>query len=291
MAVSIAVPLNTMLADLDESLSRLLTEELGHHGFKSVKVTFDAPTKAWATKVATPTVNLYLYDLQEAVKRRSSEWTTRRENGRSHDVRPPLRLEVSYAVTAWTRTVDDEHRLLSQVLAVLYAYPTLPETALVGTLANGSQRLPLDTTIGQRRPDGKVDFWSAVGAQYKASIDYVVLVSCESGTRHERGPDSQGQTFRFRDPAGGRSAVEERHTVLGTVTDPTGGAVASAWVMLLDTGGWSVTDDQGRFRFGGVAPGGYRCIARGPQGGEAEVELSVPGGAVTLTLAVPSPAA
>jgi Pvc16 N-terminal domain/Carboxypeptidase regulatory-like domain len=287
MAVSIAVPLNTMLADLDETLRRMLVHELGRHGFDGVKVAFDAPTKEWANQLSTPAVNLYLYDLREAVKRRHSEWTTRRENGRSHDVRPPLRLEVSYAVTAWTRTVEDEHRLLSQVLAVLYAYHTLPESALVGTLANGAQRFPLETSIGQPRADGKVDFWSSVGAQYKASLDYVVLASCESGTRLERGPDSEGQTFRFRDPSGGRSAVEERHTVIGAVRDPAGKPVEGAWVMLPDSGGVAVTDKQGRFRFGGVLAGEHRCVARGARGEEVEVSLTVPG-AAALTLAVPS---
>jgi uncharacterized protein DUF4255/carboxypeptidase family protein len=285
MAISIAVPLNTMLADLDETLRRLLTDELAQHGFDGVKVAFDAPTKDWASQLSTPAVNLYLYDLRESVRRRPSEWTTKRENGRSHDIRPPLRLEVSYAVTAWTRTVEDEHRLLSQVLAILYAYHTLPEPALVGTLTNGSQRFPLETSVGMPRGEGKVDFWSAVGAQYKASLDYVVLTSCESGTRMERGPDTEGQTFRFRDPSGPRSAMEERHTVLGTVKDPDGEPVESAWVMLLETGGWAVTDAAGRFRFGGVTPGKYSCVARGTRGTQAEAEATVPGGAVSLTLA------
>src|SRR3954466_9481307 len=104
MAASIAVPLNTMLADLDETLRRLLTAELGRHGFDGVKIAFDAPTKEWANQLSTPAVDLYLYDLREAVKRRPAEWRTQRENDRSFDIRPPLRLEVSYAVTAWTRT-------------------------------------------------------------------------------------------------------------------------------------------------------------------------------------------
>jgi Pvc16 N-terminal domain/Carboxypeptidase regulatory-like domain len=231
-------------------------------------------------------VNLYLYDLREAVKRRPAEWEPRRENGRTHNLRPPLRIEVSYAVTAWTRTVEDEHRLLSQVLAILYAHHTLPDETLVGTLANGSQRYPLETSVGQPRADGRVDFWNAVGAQYKASLDFVVLASCESGTRFERGEDTEGQTFRFRDPDGGSSAVEERHTVLGTVTDGDGDPVHAAWVMLPEAGGSSVTDAKGRFRFAGVRPGRYRCVVRGPNGSEAETTVDVPGPAAALVLAV-----
>ena len=46
--------------------------------------------------------------------------------GRIRDYRPPLRIDASYAATAWTRAVEDEHRLLSQLLAILYAFPHLP---------------------------------------------------------------------------------------------------------------------------------------------------------------------
>ena len=54
------------------------------------------------------------------------------------------RLEVSYAVTAWTRTVKDEHRLLSQVLGILYGHGVLPPESLAGTLAKGSQPYDID---------------------------------------------------------------------------------------------------------------------------------------------------
>jgi len=123
MALAISVPLNTMLADLDESLRGLLKRELGRHGFDGVEVVFDAPTKEWAAGLSSPTVDLFLYDLQEATEKAEREWTEERSNGRAVESRPPLRVDASYAVTAWTREVEDEHRLLSQVLAVLYAYP------------------------------------------------------------------------------------------------------------------------------------------------------------------------
>ena len=81
-------------------------------------------------------------------------------------------MECSYAVTAWTQAVEDEHRLLSQVLSIFYAYPELPQEALNGRLANGSQAWPIKARIGQGKGE-KSDFWSAVGGQYKVSLDYV----------------------------------------------------------------------------------------------------------------------
>ena len=90
-------------------------------------------------------------------------------------------------MTAWTQAVEDEHRLLSQVLAILFAYPQIPEDRLNGRLVGGSQPWPIKGRIGQGKGE-KSDFWSAVGGQYKVSLDYVVRLSVESGAKRERGP-------------------------------------------------------------------------------------------------------
>src|SRR5262245_49823933 len=136
VAGTVQVPLNTMLADLDESLRALLRRELGRHGFDGVEVAFEAPDKEWAASLSGPAVNLFLYDLREAKEVRPIEWEAEAGNGQQRERRPPLRVDASYAVTSWTRAVEDEHRLLSQVMAILYAYPELPAESLAGTLAN-----------------------------------------------------------------------------------------------------------------------------------------------------------
>jgi hypothetical protein len=286
-ATTIAVPLNTTLADLDETLRLLLREELGRHGFDGVQISFDAPAKEWAAALSTPTVNLFLYDLREAVKRRPVDWKGARENGRNQDVRPPLRLEVSYAVTAWTRTVEDEHRLLSQVLGILFAHQVLPEAGLVGTLANGSQPYPLETTIGQPRTDGKADFWSAVGGEYKASLDYVVLAACPSGVAVRRGPDVQAQAWRFEAP-GDAEPDGARYTVPGTARWEDGAVAPDAWIVLVDRGESATADAQGRFILRGVPSGQHRMRARSVDGTEAEGLLDVPGSRAEVVLPRPS---
>src|SRR5215203_3155784 len=279
-----SVPLNTMLADLDESLRTLLKRELGRHGFDGVDIVFDAPTKEWAAALSSPTVNLFLYDLREATDRRVHEWKPERGNGQAVEERPPLRVEVSYAVTAWTRQVEDEHRLLSQVLAVLYAYPVLTGDVLAGPLANGTQPYPLDTKTAQGRAEDKADFWTSIGGQYKACVDYLVFLSCEPGTRFERGPEVRTATIRLRDSAGPRSSVEEFHRAGGVVTDADGEPVANAWVALPDVGLWAASDTNGRFRFAPLEPGNYSCLARTTDGREASGLLDVPGKGVELTL-------
>jgi hypothetical protein len=284
MAPTITPPLNTMLADLDESLRSLLKRDLARHGFDGVEIVFDAPTKEWAASLSSPTVNLFLYDIRESTDNRLHEWNQQKQNGQTVDVRPPLRVDASYAVTAWTREVEDEHRLLSQVLGILYAYTELPNDVLAGALTNGSQPYPLETKIVQERTDDKSDFWTSIGGQYKASLDYVVLVSCDAGTLIERGPEVRTQRMLLGDSARPRRTMEELHRIGGTVADADGEPVPNAWVALPDLGMWAASDAAGRFRFSRIEPGKYRCIARTAEGGEASGEVEVPGKGVDLVV-------
>src|ERR671936_190143 len=140
-----------MLADLDETLRALLRTELERHGFEGVDIAFDAPA-------------------------RGGGWPRVKRAGGVPGRPPPMVMECSYAVTAWTQAVEDEHRLLSQVLGVLFTYPQLPDDVLAGRLSQTAQRYAIEGRIGQPKSDGKADFWSAVGGQYKASLDYVITL-------------------------------------------------------------------------------------------------------------------
>jgi uncharacterized protein DUF4255/carboxypeptidase family protein len=289
VAVTIDVPLNTMLADLDESLRQLLRRQLGRHGFDGAEIAFEAPSKEWASQLSSPTLNLFLYDLRESRDHHPVDWEPRRENGRPLELRPPLRLEVSYAVTAWTREVEDEHRLLSQVLAVLYAFPELPQADLAGTLADQPiQRFPLYTRVAQPRSEGGPEFWSAVGGPYKASLDYCVVLSCEPGVALERGPEVRTQTLRMRQADAPRASLLETHRLGGTVRDADGEPVQGAWVVVADAGAWTATGPDGRFRFQRLSDGEYHVIARGPDGAEAEAVVQVPGGRLDLVVGPPA---
>jgi hypothetical protein len=291
MNLAIQVPLNTMLADLDESLRRLLRRELERNGFGNVAVVFDAPAREWAATLSGPTVNLFLYDLREASDLREAEWREHRSNGSARMSRPPLRLECSYAVTAWTRAIQDEHRLLSQVLAVLFAYERLPSDCLAGDLAEpAAQPYPLKTRIGAAREDGKADFWNAIGGSYKASIDFLVTLSCEPGVVVQRGPEVRSRRLRSRRLGAEHNLVEELQTVDGIVVDEDASApIADAWLALPDAAKWAHTADDGRFSFQGLAVGAYRCRVRASDGSEGETELSIPTTSRELRVSLRSP--
>ena len=290
MSLTISVPLNTMLADLDESLRGLLGRELSRHGFEGVNIAFDAPTREWSAALSVPTINLFLYDLREAVQLRQGEWPEHRGNGHARLTRPPLRLDCSYAITAWARAVEDEHRMLSQAMAVLYAHELLRPGDLAGALADPTaQRYPVSTRVAQAKEADKADFWNAIGGSYRVALDYVVTLSCEPGVSHERGPEARTPTVRIGPREGGRAAMEEYHHAGGLVTNASGEPAAGAWVTLPDLGSFAESDMRGRFRFARVPAGSHRCVARGSDGSEVAGRLAVPGQGAELTLPAARP--
>ena len=280
--LSVEVPLNTMLADLDESLRGLLKGELERHGFEGIEIAFDAPTREWSGQLSSPAVNLFLYDLRESEEHRPSGWTRQRVGDEWLEAPPPMVMEVSYAITAWAQAVEDEHRLLSQVLSLLYAFPTLPEEILNGRLRNGSQNMSIKAKVGQAKGD-KADFWTAVGGQYKASLDYVVRLSVESGVKRAV-PQVRTQTVRTRLLDGPPAAVVEMHRTGGTIADGDGEPLNNVWVTLPDSGRWTSTGPDGRFRFDRLNPGRHRLLARSADGREASADLDVPGALLDLVL-------
>ena len=283
MPAVVDVPLNTCLADLDEALRTLLKRELERHGFEGVDIAFDAPASDWSAKLTNPTVNLFLYDLRENVAEADVSTRNVRVNGAVMSAPPPMRLEITYSVTAWTKAVQDEHRLLSQVLAILFSHVSLPPDVLAGRLAFARLLLPIETEVGRPKEE-KADFWTSIGGRYKASIDYAVKLEVESGMTFTRGPEVRSQTVRLGVKDGPPRTIAEMHRFGGAVLDREGNPVADAWVALPDLGRFASTDREGRFIFDGMAPGKHRVEARTAAGEEASGTATVPGGGVDLEL-------
>src|SRR4051795_9304456 len=283
MPAVVDVPLNTCLADLDEALRTLLKRELERHGFEGVDVAFDAPATDWSAKLTNPTVNLFLYDLRERVAETDATTRNLRVNGADIAAPPPMRLEVTYSVTAWTKAVQDEHRLLSQVLAILFSHVSLPSDLLQGRLATASLMRAIETEVGRPKEE-KADFWTSIGGRYKASIDYAVRLEVESGLTFTRGPEVRTQTVQLGIKDGPARTFEELQRFGGGVPAAGGEPVADAWVTLPDLGRFASTDQGGRFVFDGMRPGQHRVAARTATGEEASGTATVPGSGVDLEL-------
>ena len=283
------VPLNTMLAELDETVRRLVGGQLALHGFDGVDIAFETPDREWSSKLSAPTVNLFLHDIRETRDRRPIDWDPIPGDGSVREMRPPLRVDCTYAVTAWTREIEDEHRLLSQLMAILYAFPRLEGEILVPGLADpAAQRFPIHTRVAQPRTEGGAEFWSAIGGTFKASVDYTVTLACEAGTVRERGPEVSSQTIRLLDADGPRGKMEEIHRLRGVVVDGDDTPVPDAWIVVPEPpGAWEATDSEGRFVVDRLPAGEYTLTVRAPDGREASERVAVPGGEARFVVRKP----
>ncbi|MCS0637519.1 DUF4255 domain-containing protein [Streptomyces sp. LP05-1] len=188
-----------MIHEVDEVLRNLLTG--GALKDSGIAVSFEAPTRDWAARRNAPTVNSYLYDIREDVGRRQRghlpvlderDIVVRRR-------RPPRWFRLSYLVTAWTKTPQDEHRLLSAVLATLLPHELLPPAELPGPLRALGLSVPLTVAGIQTEARSLAEIWSALGGELKPALDLVLTVPFPAFPEYDAGPPvTEGATVRVR---------------------------------------------------------------------------------------------
>uniref|UniRef100_A0AAU3GTE4 DUF4255 domain-containing protein n=1 Tax=Streptomyces sp. NBC_01401 TaxID=2903854 RepID=A0AAU3GTE4_9ACTN len=189
-----------MIHEVDEVLKRLLTG--GALTGSGIEVSFEAPTRDWAARRNAPVVNTYLYDIREDVARRQRGQTSVLDE-RNIVVRrsqPPRWFRLSYLVTAWTKTPQDEHRLLSAVLATLLPRELLSPDELPGSLGRLGLTLPLTVAGLQTESRSFAEIWSALGGELKPSLDLVVTAPFPAFPEYDVGPPvTEGATVGVRD--------------------------------------------------------------------------------------------
>ncbi|OEJ32447.1 DUF4255 domain-containing protein [Streptomyces subrutilus] len=191
-----------MIHEVDEGLRRLLAEA----GLEAsgVEVVFDAPTRDWAARRSAPTVCVFLYDIREDHTRRGSG------AGEVYDAdgfvvarrTPPRWFDLTYLVTAWASRPQDEHRLLSQVLACLVATDTLPQRLLGGTLAELGLLVDVDAGGTGLDAPAASDVWSALGGELKPSLGLRVKAPLAGISEVAAPPVTEGLVVRSVPQAG-----------------------------------------------------------------------------------------
>jgi hypothetical protein len=174
-----------MINDLDETLSVLLKRELPKGRAEQVQVSFSAPDDQFPPpSVTLPAIDLFLYDIRENLDLRSNEmYFERNLNGTVTKSIAPVRMDISYLITAWpsqsvANPSEDEHRLLGEVIRALLRFRTIPKEALQGDLL--SQDLPLPvTTLQPGRLQSLGEFWQALGGKPKAALNCTVTLAVD----------------------------------------------------------------------------------------------------------------
>ncbi|KPI30534.1 Protein of unknown function DUF4255 [Actinobacteria bacterium OK074] len=200
-----------MIHEVDEVLKHLLAT--GALAGSNIDISLEAPTRDWAARRNAPTINAYLYDIREDVHRRQRGQMEVRDD---RDVvvkrrQPPRWFRLSYLLTAWTKQPQDEHRLLSAVLATLIPRELLPASELPPSLAALGLSVPVSVAGIQTESRSLAEIWSALGGELKPSLDLVVTAPFPAFPEYDAGPPvTEGAAVRVRKLDGGSGATEER---------------------------------------------------------------------------------
>nr|MDT0658149.1 DUF4255 domain-containing protein [Micromonospora sp. DSM 115978] len=215
-----------MIHEIDEALRRLVKEEALPSS--TVEVVFDAPTREWAARRNAPTVNVYLYDIREDLRRRSRGLINEydEQGAVARRVLPPRYVKLSYLVTAWTQRPEDEHRLLSALLLGFIRFDAVPAGVLTGSVARLGMPVPMTVALPPPEDRAFADVWTALGGELKPSLDIVVSTPLDSGQSRPAGPPvREGLQVAMGDVTGDAADDRVGHRPDPTA-DPTAGRVA-----------------------------------------------------------------
>ena len=184
-----------MFHDLDATLRAMLDDLAAPAGVRTADVSFDPPDKTFTP--STPTVDLFLLDLQENRTLRDPSPVRERVGRVVVNHRPP-RMDCSYLVTAWSAQsgalkVEEEHRLLGEVLLWLGKFPVVDARFLKGSLANPPQPTSPPLEVAQTREGVNLgQFWSALGVPPRPAFTLTVTVALQSVPEPETGEKVDG---------------------------------------------------------------------------------------------------
>jgi Pvc16 N-terminal domain/Carboxypeptidase regulatory-like domain len=271
-----------MFDDLDEALRRLLDDAAAPAVVRNADVDFVAPERAYAPAQAT--LNLFFHDLKENRELRDPVPIRTPVADGYRQSRPPIRVDCSYAVTAWSGSsagtaarVAEEHELLGTALVWLsrFAMLPLPPGVLPG------QPFPPPMWVAQMPSEREAsEFWSALGIAPRPSFSLVVTIAMDLALGFDA-PMVTTLTARHLQSGQPRTA-EERATIGGVVRTAAGVPVPGAWVRLeppapAEPVHFIRADAQGRFVFSLVALGiGYALRARASGFADVVVPIDVP---------------
>jgi hypothetical protein len=274
-----------MIQDVDDTLKQLLVTR-GKMDETAIDISFDQPTGEWAGSLTRPTLNCYLYDIRENVELRSRDFRIERDiqSGQTRRVIDPLRVDLSYIITSWTRNIRDEHTLLSRVLACLAPVRAIRPRDAEEALHNQPYDMPVKVALPSEAIRNLPDLWGVMENQLRPAINFVITIAVDLNEVYiapmvltaqfdvgRYGGRGAPRTLRGL-PAGGKESLYHVGGVVYVGNDPAPGVTVS----MVDHPFEVETDPTGRYVFPNVGAGSY-ALQVTPQGGKSQkATITVP---------------
>ncbi len=270
-----------MLADIHESVTTLLYER-GSIPASEIDIRFERPTRDWIERLTRPTVDFFLYHMEENVELRQTNFNMSRENGHAERKLPPRRIDLHYMVCAFATEESDEHQILWRVLATLMRHHELPAEVLSPELSGVHPAI--STRTAQDESMNLLDLWSGLGANPHAALQYVITAPLDLNITVQAPLvlTRSARYLRLHDPA---LATEIAVHIGGVVRRKDGSSVSGARVLLegsASDGG--ITSTDGEYTLPGVTEGKIRLRVIPPKGKEVVVDFDVPSDSYDITL-------
>lgn len=283
-----------MIQDVDETLRNLIAQR-ARLDETAVDISFDQPTGEWAGSLTRPTINCYLYDIRENVELRSRDFHVERDpkTGGTRRVFDPMRIDLSYIVTAWTRNIRDEHALLSRVLGGLAPVRAIRPAEAEPALQNQPYDIPIKVALPSEAIRNLPDLWGVMENQLRPAINTVLTVALDLNEVYEA---PMVFTARFdvgpytgrvdqRDLSRARAATKLDNVFhVGGVVYVGDNPVPGALVEMVDHPFESTTDATGRYVFPNLGSGTYALRVTPPGGKPQNASIEVPSSRYDLTI-------
>jgi hypothetical protein len=276
-----------MFQDLDDTLTKVLDDEAMKRLTPPLTELFDAevsfitPDKNFTpgqTTQGNTAVDLFLYDVKENRELRDPVPIVEKVGNTFVRRKPPLRMDCSYIVTAWSSStsqarVVEEHRLLSQAVQWLSRFPTIPDNYLQGTLKE--QPFPPPMWVAQMDPNTNAgEFWNALGISPRSAFYLTATVAMDVGVREE---GFLVTTRTTSTETAGETAYDNWVQAGGQILTSSGQGIPGALVDIVGAGLRTKSDSDGRYSFPRVPVGKHdiRVVAAGFQ--PQTQKLDIPG--------------
>ncbi len=251
-----------MFDALDESIKNLLLKDLPVKK-NDIDIVFDQPNGDWSSRLNKPTLNLYLYSIGENRTLRGAEQLTKTQlpDGNIEIRRNPVRIDLHYLVTAWSKNEQDQHHLLGLVLFALLRYPILPEDAYARDL--GPQVLPIGLAVAQDDESKNWgEFWNTLNNRYHPGLTFKVTMTIDPYMPVIAPPVRQAEVGIQQTNSSQKPVAESRRywavggEIISEKYDP------SALTLIWEEKNSPVEVHDGRFSIRKVAAGSYHLTVR-----------------------------